>query len=91
MARSVLEVIALLSQKSSLMLFTQYASNPGMVNNVLERVMGAVDDWEKEGVMLDPVAFEAVTDVLVKQFSASYLASEALIRRCKCDAFKDVQ
>jgi hypothetical protein len=82
--REVAEVAALLSQKSSLLLLTEMVDNPALVTNVLDRLTMAVAEWEDQEVMLDPVEFEIVTDVLVKQFAASFLAAQAIINRCQC-------
>lgn len=89
MPRSVIEVVALLSKRSSALLLQEMGDNPAMVSNVLDRVMTSVESWEARGVTLDPVAFEAVTDVLVTQFAASFLASETLLERCRCDLNKE--
>lgn len=78
------EVAALLSQRSSLLLLEGMESNPHMVHNVMNRLTEAIQEWEEREVTLDPVAFEAVTDVLVKHFAASFLASQALIQKCNC-------
>ena len=80
----VTDVVALLSQRSSLFLLDEMGPNPDMVTNVLIRLMDAIEEWEGKGVTLDPVEFEVVTDVMVKHFAASFLASQSLLKKCQC-------
>lgn len=82
----VTSVVALLSQQTSLLLLQESRSNPAMVEVVLDRITDAVNDWEGKGVMLDPVQFEIITDIMVKQFAASHMAMQSIVARCKCSA-----
>lgn len=78
------DVASLLSKTSSLILFTEMKRNPCMVETVLERIGQTIQEWEERSIVLDPVQFEVITDVLVKQYAASYLAMQSLISRCRC-------
>lgn len=82
----VTAVVALLSQQSSLLLLQESRRNPAMVEVVLDRLADTVSDWEGKGVMLDPVQFEIITDILIKQFAASHLAMQSIVARCTCGA-----
>lgn len=84
MPRSAKEIVELLSQRSSMLLLTQFQDTPSLAEGVLRRVADSVEEWEEGGVLLDPLAFEVVTDVLVKQFAASHLAAFRIVQNCTC-------
>lgn len=86
MGDDVPSVVALLSQKSSLLLLQESRHNPAMVEVVLGRLTETVNEWEEKGVSLDPVQFEIITDLLVKQFAASHMAMQSIVARCTCGA-----